>query len=216
MKEKLHSLRLGDHACLIYKNLDDQLAAVIPYLTIGLERNEQCVFLADPLALEHAKERLTKEGVNVDHEISRGALVLMKDREYLQDGVFVPEVMVRFVDNAIKDALKAGFTGLRGTGDMIWEMSTDLDLKKLIRYEIMMDSFLRGKKLLALCQYRSGVIPPSFIRHSMYTHPIVVLENKICRANRFYNPSQRYTDLPADLETEVIASMYEDVLEENA
>jgi hypothetical protein len=41
----LEQLQLGDHAALFYQSKADQLACALPYIAIGLKRNERCVYL---------------------------------------------------------------------------------------------------------------------------------------------------------------------------
>ena len=212
IKDRIASLKHGDHACLIFKEKEDQMDAVIPFLMIGLERKERCVFLGDPLSVQYARERLKEEGVDVEEERRRGVLILTSDRDYLQNNAFSPEAMIWFLEQGVQSALKSGFKGLRATGDVLWELGTDLDVRKLFRYERMLDSFFAGKKLTGLCQYRMGSLPHRFVRHSFYTHPIVVMERQVRSGQRFYNPLEPYSERPEKKEIEAVESMCRTVL----
>lgn len=40
-------LDVHDRICLIYETREEQLAAAIPFIRMGLEREEQCVYIID-------------------------------------------------------------------------------------------------------------------------------------------------------------------------
>jgi hypothetical protein len=206
LKQKLSLLQRGDHSCFIYNNKEDQLAVVVPFLIIGLERNEKNVFLADPLTLIEAKEAIAQAGIDVDAEIKRGALNFVSERNYLENGKFYPQSMLRFLEKAVDESLAAGFAGLRATGDVIWELGEGVSLQELFLYEAMLDYFFEQKKLVGLCQY-CRQIPPQFIRHSMYTHPNIVFNAEVFRNHRFYNPSHPCVIMSEDLEVKALEEM---------
>src|SRR5688500_1781869 len=81
LSEQVHRMGLGDHICLIYKNLDEQMAVLIPYMLQGLERNEFCAYIVDDHSLEEVKAALVKGGIDVRKEEERGALAFATKRE---------------------------------------------------------------------------------------------------------------------------------------
>ncbi|MDE2223151.1 MAG: MEDS domain-containing protein [Candidatus Omnitrophica bacterium] len=214
LKQKLSNLQQGDHTCFLYKDKEEQVTVTVLFLLIGLERNEQGVFLADPATLQQAKDYLVRLGVDVELEIKRKALSFISDRLYLQDGKFYPQNMLRFLEKGLADCVNAGFTGLRATGDVMWELGTDTDFRKLYQYEVMLDYYLDGKKIVGLCQYRYDDIPPHFVRHSMTTHPHLVYHWLVCRNHRFYNPALPYQEKPQESEAKVVSEMFKSLLDQ--
>ncbi len=47
LAEVVEGLGLHEHLCLIYDTLEEQFAAALPYLRIGLERGEKCLYIVD-------------------------------------------------------------------------------------------------------------------------------------------------------------------------
>jgi hypothetical protein len=185
--KNISTLKHGDHACFYFKDRQEQMHVTIPFIITGLERNERCLYLADPITLSLVKEELEDKGINVEKESARGALKLSSDRDYLVGGQFETAHMIASLRAAIKDALKAGFAGLRATGDMVWEMGPNLNFNLINDYESALDRFFHAKKFIGLCQYRQDTFGPKWLRNGLYTHPLVVLDGGVCPSNPFYN-----------------------------
>ena len=47
LAEVVRGLGLHEHLCLIYDTREEQFAAALPYLKIGLERGEKCLYVVD-------------------------------------------------------------------------------------------------------------------------------------------------------------------------
>lgn len=184
----------GDHACFYYDDAVEQLAALVPFIRLGLERGERCVYLADADAADRTKAALARIGVDVEREVKRGALVISGRRDHLVNGQFDQDRMMAFVDLALTDALSAGFSGLRGTGDLLWEVGTVSELCKLRQYEARLDAFFKGKKLTGLCQYNRKNIPEEYLTLSLHTHPTAVFNKRVCRKNPFYRPAMEWAN----------------------
>jgi hypothetical protein len=182
----LHSLRHGAHACLFFEDQADQFAVTVPFIQIGLGRHEQCIFLGDPATVAGLREALRAAGTDVEQEMRREALVLSSDHEYLSGGRFESRRMIDFIDYAAGEAIEAGFTGLRATGDVLWELGPQPVPQTLREYEPLLDKHLSGKKITGLCQYRMQGLEPGYLCDALRTHRAVVVEDRVCLSNQFY------------------------------
>ena len=54
MCEILSQLRPGDHAALFYRNRAERFEVVVPFIQLGLERNERCLYVADENSVKPA------------------------------------------------------------------------------------------------------------------------------------------------------------------
>jgi hypothetical protein len=191
LKTKLETIKQGQHTCVFYDNVDELHTLVMQYIKIGFARNERCVYMADPLAVARFTIRLISAGIDVTKEVNRGALVLTSDRSHLENGQFIATRMIDFLDRAVKDALRAGFAGLRATGDVVWELGTDVDMKKLAAYEELLDKFFEGKKLTGLCQYNRNVIQEDYLQKTLSSHPTIVFDETVCHDHPFYRSASK-------------------------
>ncbi len=190
LERQLAGLHQGEHLCLIYENTSEQMAAVVPFLREGLARGELTLYVADREAIADASAALASAGVDVHHEVERGALLLLTEREsYLLSGVFDPEALFQALGKVVEDALKAGFTGLRSAADMSWVLGSDAYLDLLPRSEAMTNQFLPGKPITFLCQYHRRRFTPATLRQILRSHPVAILGEMVC-PNPFYEPPE--------------------------
>lgn len=178
MMEELH---MGDHAALFYRSKADQLACALPYIAIGLKRNERCVYIAvDNPALEILR-RLDELGVNTAAALQRGALrVVTKSETYMRHGVFEPEKMVDDFHRDVQQALQDGFAGLRASGEMSWALDLPSALFRVIEYEQELHARWPAH-LSGLCQYDESRFPAQLIDEMTKMHRVIVRGGKIIR-----------------------------------
>jgi hypothetical protein len=186
IRRKVEAIKRGHHACLFFDSDEERLQATVPYLLIGLERGERCLMLADDSVVRRTLEGMRSEGADVDDAIAQGRLVATSERVYLADGRFRPERTIGFLEEALKQALADGYSGLRATGDIHWEMGPSGDLDKMMAYETALDHFFFAKKLTGLCQYHRQRVPTPQRVHAMRVHPVIVTDGIVCTTNIHY------------------------------
>lgn len=185
---ELEKLTLHDHLCLIYETREEQLAAAIPFIRIGLDRGEQCVYVADDNEVESILAAMRGRGIDTCTAIGSGALRVVSKREaYLQTGAFDPEWMIGLLRKAVDKAREGGFHALRVTGEMTWALGREPGTDRLIEYEAKLNHFFPEHDILAICQYNRSRFDPGIIQGVISTHPIVIYGSLVCR-NPYYIP----------------------------
>lgn len=188
LARQLDRLQQGDHLCLIHENAAERMAAIIPFVRQGLARGECFFYIADDRTAQRVLDALAAAGVEVDRERQRGALSLLTKREtYLWSGEFDPEAMVGLMRRTTGAALADGFSGLRVTVEMTWALGPEAGCDRLIEYEALLNHFLPGGRILAICQYNRRRFAPRVIRDVLRTHPIAILGDRVC--TNFYHES---------------------------
>ena len=188
----LEQLNVHDHLCLIYKSHEEQLVTAIPFIRIGLERGEQCIYIADDNNASVVLDAMRTEGIDVDSTIKSGALSVVTKREaYLKQGYFDPDLMIIFLKEVTDAAKSAGFKALRVTGEMTWALGGDRGVDRLMEYESKLNYFFPGNDALAICQYNYNRFEPEVIRDVIYTHPIVIYGAMVCE-NLYYVPPDEF------------------------
>ncbi|MBI5376916.1 MAG: MEDS domain-containing protein [Candidatus Schekmanbacteria bacterium] len=192
LKNALHKLDVHDHLCLIYETQQEQFAAVVPFIRIGLERKEKCVYIADDNSASSVIDAMRTEGIDVETAIKSGALaVLTKKDAYLKNGYFDPDLMIQFLKDAVDSAKAEGFKALRATGEMTWALGNDIGVERLIEYEAKLNYLLPKSDILAICQYNRKRFSPEIILDIIHTHPLVVYKEMVCR-NFYYVPPDEF------------------------
>src|SRR5580698_1749359 len=105
----IDEITLGDHVAFFYRNKTEQLKTAIPFIAIGLERNEKCLYIAEESSLAEICRYLQDFGVNVQEAKKRNALtVVTKHETYLKHGSFQPHKMIEDLRDAVQSALDMG------------------------------------------------------------------------------------------------------------
>jgi hypothetical protein len=183
----------GAHICSIYRDTDEQLTAIIPYIVFGLKRNEKCLYIIDQNDPEYLYHRLKVAGIRPVHHIQSGQLsFLNKEQTYLKEGFFSPIAMFDMLQQYHYETLKSNYMGVRGTGEMSWASDNPPNIMNLLLdYESRLNSFLPSKRMVAVCQYNEKKFQEEVLLNVLYTHPKVIIYGNLY-ANSFYKPPERF------------------------
>ncbi|MFT3867554.1 MAG: MEDS domain-containing protein [Nibricoccus sp.] len=174
-------IKRGDHAAFFFQTKEEQLATVIPFIAIGLERNEQCLYIADASSPAEICQKLQEFGVDVEGTTKRGALsVVTKHETYLRHGVFEPTKMIVDLCSAVDGALASGFNGFRAAGELSWALDLPSALAQMVSYEEELDAHFY-LQFTALCQYDASRFPGYLIDRMKRLHPVVICDGKLNR-----------------------------------
>lgn len=184
MSDGMHaiSFRHGDHICLFYNDIQEQLAVAVPFVKDGLQRGERCLCVLAATKTERFRSALKASGIDPEKEIVRGALVLATpEQAYLIGGKFKREAMVKLLDDAMKAALALGFTGFRGTGDLSWAARNTALCGQLPEYEATLQKYYPGTRSLGICMYDTRLFSAAQIERLMKAHRLAILHPEDAR-----------------------------------
>ena len=188
----LEQLGPHDHFCSIYESPQEHYAVAIPFIRIGLDRGEKCIYIADDGTVGDVRQAMQSEGIDVDQAIASNALVLStKEQAYLEHGSFHPDWMFTFWKEATQLAMSEGFSALRATGETEWVLRGGHGLERWMEYESRLTHTLSESNCSALCQYNRRLFPPELILDVIRTHPMVVYGSTVCR-NLYYVPPDEF------------------------
>lgn len=177
----INEIGLGDHVAFFYRTKAEQLETVIPFIAIGLERNEKCLYIAEDNTPAEICRRLQEFGVDVSEAEKTGALsIVTKHETYLRHGAFQPHKMIGDLCDAVQAALDTGFTGLRAAGELSWALDLPSALVQMVNYEEELEDHFHSK-FAALCQYDESRYPAYLIERMKNVHPISFCGGELTR-----------------------------------
>jgi chemotaxis family two-component system sensor kinase Cph1 len=193
MRHFIEQIQSNDHVALIYRNRVEQFAAAIPYIRVGLERNERCLYIASDNPVRTVIEAMEADGIDVDREVHKGRLTIATPAEtYTKHGVFEPEAMIEGLTAEVKRALADGFKTFRATGELFWALSLPSALLRLHEYEALLD--LRyPNAFIGLCQYNEAAFRPEIISQMLRVHPKVIARGKLFRNPHYVSHGRSMT-----------------------
>lgn len=95
LAEAVSSIALHEHLCLIYETQEQQFAAALPFLKIGLERGEKCLYIADANNTATLVNATRAHGLDVDAAIRQGSLTITNREIYQSQDNFDPDRLRR-------------------------------------------------------------------------------------------------------------------------
>ncbi len=190
--DSIKELTVHDHACLIYNTNEEQFRYIVPFIKIGLERGERCIYVVDDNSSQTVLDAMQKDGIDTDSAIKTGSLnIITKHDSYLKQGVFEPESMLQFLKESIDSAKAEGYKALRATGEATWLVHGYPGVERFMEYEAKLNDFFPENDILAVCQYNSNRIPPDIILNCIHTHPTVMHDGLVCK-NSYYIPPEEF------------------------
>jgi signal transduction histidine kinase len=192
LRSELERLKPTDHLCVPYRDRDEQFAVAAPFIHIGLERRERCVYVEGDVPASALLPAMKSLGFDTDPAVQSGALrTIPYPGPYIEDGYFDPDRMVRWFQQTDDEARRAAFSGFRYIGEMTWALGPYPGVKRLAEYEAKLNPFLQERPIAVLCQYDRGRFPSEVVREIVATHPMVVARGRVCR-NPHHVPPDRY------------------------
>jgi signal transduction histidine kinase len=192
LRGELERLRPTDHLCVPYRGRDEQFEVAAPFIGIGLERRERCVYVEGDVPASALLPAMGSLGLDPGPAVQSGALQTVPyPGPYVEDGYFDPERMVRWFQQTDDEARRAGFSGFRYVGEMTWALAPYPGVDRLAEYEARLNPFLKERPMAVLCQYDRNRFPSDVVREMIATHPVVVAHGHVCR-NPHYVPPDAY------------------------
>ncbi len=191
IEQAMESLRPHHHLCLIYESRQQQFAAAVPFLRVGLQRRERVVYVVDENTADEVLAQMEATGLSPQPYLDTGQLVICPHRDtYTRGGRFDPDEMIRFLSEATEKALADGLSALRVTGEMTWALNELPGVERVIEYEARLNRFFPEFPCTAICQYNRHRFPARILRDVIYTHPYVIWGDRVFRNPHYIPPDE--------------------------
>ena len=171
----LFRLKHGNHICVLYRDESHLLETLAPYVAEGLRNGERCVCAQKTHMVKRLETTLKSIGVDVEHEINRGALEIRTENEvYLGGENFDAAAMMQVLETSITESVQQGFTGFRFAGEGSWAAGGRAH--QLIEYERMIDAAYEKKPAIIICQYATNLFSDKTLRGALESHRLALTE----------------------------------------
>ncbi len=178
----LNDLPSGGHLCSIYENEAEYLAVPVLFMRLGLERGEQCIYVADDSTEERVRQALIDGGIDVAWAVKRNALILTTaTKVQLKHDSRDPYRMYTFWKKAGEQAQRDGFSALRCAGETEWVVRGTPGAEQWISYESHLTHMAPQRNCTFLCQYNRQRFPAELMLSSIRAHPTVIHRGAVVR-----------------------------------
>ncbi len=146
-------LRFGDHAVLYYDIEDIKREITFSFLEAGLPKGEAVVYIVSEHKLSSEAREIQRYGISGDY-LRNGTFTIMSAHEwYLEKGKAQAKTIIANTMALLEEKQKAGFTGLRGAGEMDVFFNYAKN-RELLAYEAALGRQL-SPNLCGMCLYNT-------------------------------------------------------------
>jgi anti-anti-sigma regulatory factor len=165
-------LGLHDHVCWAYESLDDFHSRAREFLADGLEQGQRVWYVALGDVAGLVEDVCAVKGM--DRALRTGAAqVVSLEGAYSLDAVMEPTAQVDTFVKAARQAVAAGFTGLRVAADVTALVRTPAQLDAFARYEYLIDRTIASEPLCGMCALDRAELGDQVINQLVCLHPSV-------------------------------------------
>jgi len=177
----------------VYETEEECRAYLVPFLRKGLERGEKVLSIVDTHTAEAVLGYLRDEGLAAEPYLARGQLSILTAAEAyarasMEDGIFVPEKVIAFLQGQTERALAEGYAALCVSAEMTWILHGLCGSERIIEHEGKLNAFFPDSKCVGLCQYDRRRFDPSVLLDVLVTHPMVVVGTEVYRNFYYMRP----------------------------
>lgn len=156
----------GWHTCHFYREFQQLLAIIAPYIAEGLKQGDACFWvLPQAMNADAARHALSHHVTNVESYVASGQLEMLAHRDWYLTSTGALKSFEELAEGfqAKQDrALAHGFKLLRAAGDAGWISGTEQS-RAFVDYEVKVNAALQRMQTAALCVYRADVTAEELI-----------------------------------------------------
>jgi signal transduction histidine kinase len=191
IRESLERLRPNVHSCLIYETPEEQLAAAVPLLEVGLQRGESCIYVSDQTSIGEVLEAMRERGTDTSAAIQSGALtVIPAPATPGSGGTATALALLAAAGRAANGA------GVRLVRQITCEAGQLVDQKQIDEYERQVASCFTGKKYVDVALYHRQSVPPQVLLNVIRSRPVVIWDGTVCNNLHAARPDERLAPDP--------------------
>jgi PAS domain S-box-containing protein len=149
----------------------------VHYFDAGLKNNELCICVAsEPLGVDRLREVFRERIAGFDGYLKKGQVEILPYTEwYVKNGRMDLDVVLAGWAEKLRQALDAGYSGLRVSGNTYWlEKGAWNDF---LEYEHKINGMLGGRKLSVLCTYSLDKCGAGEILDVTSTHQFALIKH---------------------------------------
>jgi hypothetical protein len=165
----------GGHVCALYPTLADRDDILKPYLREGLSRGDKCFCVVDSTDAEAVTAGLGADGDLAPVLARRQLDVFGSTEAFVRGGRFSTDMVMKFWEHAVVEALSGGFTFARLVAEMTWALRLLPDIEELMVLESWLNQYLPRYPQVALCMYELGRFDGDTLVDVLKVHPQVLL-----------------------------------------
>jgi hypothetical protein len=175
----------GGHVCFIFGDDEERDQVVGRFFAAGCQAQEKLLYVVDDEMPDDVRRRLECFGVTTRRP-GQCVFRFTKDLIY-PDGLFSAEAVLDRIREFHAAAMREGFAGARGTGDMSWVLDGIPGADRVLDLERRFTDALREIPFTAVCQYDARLFGGEAILEALRAHPYAIAGGRVVK-NPYHLP----------------------------
>ena len=174
-------LQPHDHACLVYESESEWRNNVIPFIIVGLQQGEKCVYGLNHRSQQYIENCLREEGINVGAYKESGQLLIL-DKSILPGECAIDRLdqIQAFYIQFLEQALSEGYPAVRCTNESLYTLLGMGSAHNMVEVNSRMNTVIFPHyPCVALCQYDRFKTDPKILKYAILSHPIVIRNSEL-------------------------------------
>jgi len=181
--------REGHHIIYLYNDDVERKRTMGKFLQQGLFDDEKVLYLVDDISPDEMRRELMDLGVDVD-EKQEDFDVAPGHHTHCPGGYFSPDFMLGLVGDYYDGAVREGYAGARGAGEMSWALIEGrATVPDLLAYEAKLNDILRDHPLTTVCQYDARRFDGALVMDMLSVHPMMIVRGQLVKNPSYVEPN---------------------------
>lgn len=186
----------GTHMCLIYDDEEERKQIIGQFLAKGIECGEKVFYFADTMTPGETDVWLQNMGITLPKDRSDGALeVIDAVQAYCPNGRFVLSEVLTKLRGHYDDAIAAGCTGARVSGEASWALRGIPGSERLLEYEALVNTIVKTHPIIPVCQYDARRFDGATLLNVLKVHPLMIVKGTILQNPYYVAPEEFLSQL---------------------
>jgi len=176
----------GTHICYLYNNDEERRHIVSLFGRHALLEGERFDYVADVCGPADFPRVMAELDLHPGARPAHGHLEIGTTREgYFPEGEFRPDHTLDLIRRRYRQAIAAGLSGARVTGEMEWALRGIPGSERLVEFESRINDVVGETPTTVMCQYDLRQFDGATMFDIMSVHPVLIVGGHILR-NPFY------------------------------
>lgn len=178
----------GHHIIYVYNDDYERKHTISQFLEQGLNQNEKVLYLVSDISTDEMRKELLELGVDVDKKQDDFDLA-EGHHTFCPNHYFSGEFMLGIVGNYYDEAIRQGYDGARGAGEMSWALVEGRStVPDLLEYEANLNKILVDHPLTTICQYDARRFDGAVIMDMLSVHPMMIVRGQLVKNPYYVSP----------------------------
>jgi len=181
----------GDHhVCAFFRNKDEELRTLTPFILEGLAAGEKAIHIGHPTLRDGYRRRMAAIGVDIDALERSGQLEVTAFPTFPQHGVIDQDGAIKMMDHVLSASEESGYRHTRVIGEMDWVVQDEIRDDSLVELEARLHDVYVRHEVWVVCAYDLSHFNSRVVLDILRTHQAAIVGG-VLQHNPFFIPPEQ-------------------------